>query len=417
MSNARLFIALVCIYMVNAIDAAEITPLEYDIEVTQARKGYDGKTCWVHARAGAIPAQGPGNPRDVPMVVMTTQKLQLDRFDVFYGINEFRTADSGKTWEGPFAHSALDRRSPKEGVEIVPCDFTPKWHRQTGKLLGTGATFWYQSSNNTIIEHSPSEIAYSVYDPENHMWADWKHVAMPDETRFEFVRAGCTQRVDLPDGDVLLPIYFNSIGEPNHTSAIIRCRFDGSELTFVEIGNGMSLPGGRGFAEPSLARFGEWFYLTLRNDNYAAVARSRDGLHFEDPKPWTFDDGKELGSYNTQAHWVTHSDGLFLTYTRKGANNDHVFRHRAPLFIAQVDPEEMVVIRETERILVPERGARQGNFGVTTVNESETWVTVTEWMQAPGPHFIIPVDNKRGADNSIYVAKIHWSKPNKFSPE
>ncbi|MFN0197923.1 MAG: hypothetical protein ACKVT0_14350 [Planctomycetaceae bacterium] len=195
------------------------------------------------------------------------------------------------------------------------------------------------------------------------------------------------------------------------------CRFDGTKLTFVEIGNGLSLPGGRGFAEPSLTKFGDWYYLTLRNDKYAAVARSRDGLHFEEPKPWTFDDGKELGSYNTQAHWVTHGDGLFLAYTRKGANNDHVFRHRAPLFIARVDPERMVVVRDTERILVPQRGARLGNFGVTIVNEHETWVTVTEWMQTWGPNIIIPVDNKYGADNSIYVAKIHWNKPNELAPE
>ena len=45
---------------------------------------------------------------------------------------------------------------------------------------------------------------------------------------------------------------------------------------------------------------------------------------------WTFDDGSELGNYNTQQHWVTHSDGLFLVYTRRGADNDDIARHRAP---------------------------------------------------------------------------------------
>ena len=110
-----------------------------------------------------------------------------------------------------------------------------------------------------------------------------------------------------------------------------------------------------------------------------------------------------------------HSDGLFLVYTRKGANNDHVFRHRAPLFIAQVDPERLVVRRSTERVLVPQRGARLGNFGVTVVSPEETWVTVTEWMQTWGPKYILPVDNKYGADNSIYVAKIRWNRPNKLT--
>lgn len=41
------------------------------------------------------------------------------------------------------------------------------------------------------------------------------------------------------------------------------------------------------------------------------------------------DDGKELGSYNTQRHWLAHSVGPFLVYTRRGADNDHILRHRA----------------------------------------------------------------------------------------
>ena len=50
-----------------------------------------------------------------------------------------------------------------------------------------------------------------------------------------------------------------------------------------------------------------WWYASakwaaLRNDDFTAVCRSRDGLRFEEPREWTFDDCKELGSYNTQAH-------------------------------------------------------------------------------------------------------------------
>jgi len=88
-------------------------------------------------------------------------------------------------------------------------------------------------------------------------------------------------------------------------------------------------------------------------------------------------------------------------YTRRGLNNDHVFRHRAPLVMAQVDPARMCVLRDTERILVPERGARLGNFGVVEVNAEETWVTVAEWMQPVGCE-------KYGSDNSVYAARIRW---------
>jgi hypothetical protein len=150
----------------------------------------------------------------------------------------------------------------------------------------------------------------------------------------------------------------------------------------------------------------------MRNDRAAYVATSDDGLHFGPVQRWRFDDGKDLGSQNTQQHWVTHSDGLFLVYTRTGANNDHVFRHRAPLFIAQVDPEKLHVLRTTERILVPERGAGLGNaFGVTEVSENETWVTTAEWMQ--GPKGILLPGNPYGSDNSVFAARIQWKAPNR----
>ena len=131
-------------------------------------------------------------------------------------------------------------------------------------------------------------------------------------------------------------------------------------------------------------------------------------MHFGLPKRWCFDDGMDLGNYNTQQHWVCHSDGLFLVYTRRGANNDHVFRHRAPLFIAEVDTEKLCIIRASERILIPERGARLGNFGVTEVNGHETWVTAAEWMQGT------PRPELHGSDNSVYVARILWSRPNRL---
>ena len=150
----------------------------------------------------------------------------------------------------------------------------------------------------------------------------------------------------------------------------------------------------------------------MRNDDRGYVTRSTDGLHFEPIR---------RGSSTTARTWATTTrsstgsrtaTGLFLVYTRRGANNDHVFRHRAPLFMARVDPRRLRVIRETERILVPERGARLGNFGVTDVSASETWVTVAEWMQTWGPNDVMPVDNPYGSDGSVWIARIQWDREN-----
>jgi hypothetical protein len=381
--------------------------LDYEIQLDVAHSGYDGIYCWVHPRAGIVP-RGPGR---VPAVVMTMQKLWLKGSDVFFAITELRTNNLGRSWLGPYEHpETLGRRLEPNGIVVTPADFWPKWHVKSGKLLGIGVNARYL--NEAQVPTAPRETVYSVYDPDNRTWAPWKSLAVPNEDRFFHGGAGSVQRVDEPNGDILLPVYTKGRNEDDYRVIVLRCRFDGTTLTVAEIGNELTTKGGRGFAEPSLAKFAGRYFLTLRNDKAGYVAISDDGLHFGPPKLWTWDDGTELGSYNTQQHWITHQKGLFLVYTRKGANNDHIPRHRAPLFMAQVDPERLTVRRNTERVLVPERGAGLGNFGVTEVSPDETWVTTSEWMQSFPPHRIISVDNPQGANNSIYVARIRWSIPN-----
>lgn len=289
----------------------------------------------------------------------------------------------------------------EEGIR----DFTPKWHAASGRLLGTGQTVFYD--NDKLVPVRPRHTVWSVYDPRAKTWSQWAKLAMPELPKFANAGAGSTQRVDRENGDILLPIYAKEISAQAYFATVVRCRFDGKQLTYVEHGTELCLDVDRGFVEPSLTKFGGRYFLTLRNDRAAYVARSDDGLHFEVAKPWTFDDGAELGSYNTQAHWVTHADGLFLAYTRRGANNENMARarHRAPLFLAQVDPDRLVVLRATERELVPNKGAQLGNFAVVDVSARETWVTTSEGMAPGNPA-------QYGANARVYAARIIWEKPN-----
>ncbi len=393
--------AICCLLAATATAAGEeksVDILDYRIQLDVIHSGFDHKTCWVHPRAGAI----PGDPLSV---VLTMQKLLLSGSDVFYELNEMRTDDLGKTWSGPTPHATLARR--REGdMEVGICDFTPRWHAATGKLLGIGQSVHYR--DNRLVEHRHRQTAYSVYDAKARTWAEWRTLDMPDNRKFFNAGAGSVQRVDLPNGDILLPIYFKGDDpkERCYTATVLRCQFDGAAIRYAEHGSELKSEVPRGFCEPSLVAFqGRWF-LTLRNDRAGYVARGADGLRFEPPKEWRFDDGQPLGNYNTQQHWVRHpaDKGLLLVYTRRGANNDHVFRHRAPLFIAQVDPERLCVLRRTERILVPEKGARLGNFAVCEASARETWVTVAEWMQ--------PVGCERyGSDNRVYAARVLWDPP------
>lgn len=379
----------------------------YQLKLDTIGDGFDKKSCWVHPRAGAI----PGTP---PKVVLTMQKLLLTGSDVFYALNEMRTDDLGKTWSGPLEHlDTLGRREEADGVVVAACDFWPKWHAKSGKLLGIGHDVRYRDNKVIASPIRARETVYATYDPTRRTWSRWQMLAMPNEARFFNAGAGCVQRVDLPDGDILLPVYFAPRGGKFYRVVVLRCGFDGTTLSVKAIGNELAVDTDRGLGEPSLTLHRGRYYLTLRHDQRAYVTTSDDGLHYGEVKPWTWDDGSDLGSYNTQAHWVTHDDALYLVYTRRGANNDHVVRHRAPLFMGQVDTDKLRVIRASERVLVPERGARLGNFGVTEVNEHETWVTVAEWMQTKGPNYSdFTQCMKHGSNNAVFAARILWTKPN-----
>ncbi len=195
---------------------------------------------------------------------------------------------------------------------------------------------------------------------------------------------------------------------------VLHCRFDGTKITYVSHGTEFAIQGGRGFAEPSLAFCRNRYYLTLRNDDRAYVTSSDDGLHFAPYQAWTFDDGQDLGSYNTQAHWLTHSDGLFLCYTRRGANNDHIARNRAPLFMAQVDPEKLQVIRATEQVVLPERGVMLGNFGAAAITPEESWVTDAEFISRLVDPLAGTRPHPRGADGTVWVGRVKWNPVNRL---
>jgi hypothetical protein len=339
---------------------------------------------------------------------MTMNTMDLEGSDVFKGLYSLKTDDLGHSWTEASPQDAMAPRYEQiagQKVPVAASDFWPGWHAASKTLVGTGHTVVY-TPEWQVAHGQPRHTVFAVYDPAADRWNGWRKLQMPEVQQFNNAGAGCTQRYDEPDGTILLPFYFGN--DPRDRVAVMRCAFDGRDLKYLEHGSEMGVEDdSRGLHEPSLAKLGDSYFLTIRHDLRGYVTRGRDGLHFDEIRPWTFDDGSELGNYNTQQHWVTHSDGLFLVYTRRGLNNDHVFRHRAPLVMAQVDPEKLHVIRATEQILVPERGARLGNFGVTDVSPSETWVTVAEWMQPRGCE-------KYGSDGSVFVARIAWKKPNKL---
>ncbi len=375
-----------------------------NITLQQIETGFRGEQCFVHARGGISP--------DRKDVVITTQPLRLSGSDIFYGLRMLRSRDGGQTWSPIIEQPELSRQPFGDDAELAMCDATPMWHAGSGKFLLTGHCAIYKD-DELYPDPRPRFTMYSALDAETGKWSAPRALEMPGD--YFNCGAGCTQRVDLENGEILLPVYFMNRKESenpwqnSYRSAVARCSFDGSIMRVLEMGNDLSCPVPRGFCEPSLTRIGSDFYLTLRNDEKGYVSSSRDGLHFEPAREWLFDDGSELGNYCTQQHWITAGERLFLVYTRRGAGNDHVFRHRAPLFIAEVDRQTLRVIRSTEQIAVPERGARLGNFGCMHVDEHESWVVASEWMQTNPPD---PFDWRKcmsyGSNNTIFIVRLRF---------
>jgi hypothetical protein len=365
--------------------------LDYELKLEIILPEAEGKGSWFQPRPAAIPGAGQaGNPA----VVMTIQKAIGS--DFFTGLSVMRTDDLGLAWSDPKPLPELGWRPAEEGLDVGVCDFTLGWHAPTGKVLGIGHTARYTKRGFAGFGHRRDTV-YSVYDPQSDRWTPWTVFEFPptDNDKYYFNGVHGQWLVE-PDGSILVPVYFVP---PKQgfllRGMVMRCRFDGEKLTYLGHARELSHPVKRGLYEKSLTYYGDRYYMTIRNDQKGFVTTSDDGLNFGPIKPWTFDDGSGLGSYNTQQKWVTHSDGLFLVYTRRGADNDHIPRHRAPLFIARVDTDRLCVVRDSERIAVPERGRPLGNFDASTISQRETWITV-----AGGP---------------AYLARVIWNRPNQLA--
>ncbi len=412
-------IFLIFVVSLQSFAAADEQPIHLEISRSSIAQSSQ-KWIWFQARTAYVK-----NERQ--LFVTTMSQTWNDKTHDYRDVYQTISRDGGATWSPARAIPSLRLQTTLAGYEVAPADLWPKLHANSGTILTTGVTFHF--SGGSKEHHLRQQVAYAVMDPQTSTWGPLQVLALPKKDhqnqKILAASAGCSQRVDLSDGDILLPVRYFQAGsftgketfdysDSNivYHSIVVRCGFDGQRLKYKEHGTELTLSkdeshklakrrgvqvSGRGLYEPSLTRFQGKYYMTLRSDHSAFVTKGTDGIHFEPAREWTFDDGQWLGSYCTQQHWLTAGGGLFLVYTRTGANNGHVFRHRAPLFIAQVDPDHLHVIRATERVVFPENHAALGNFGICPVSQSESWVTVGERTE---------IGKRKGKQSHVLLAKI-----------
>ncbi|MGI9470190.1 MAG: sialidase family protein, partial [Rubripirellula sp.] len=279
---------------------------------------------------------------------------------------------------------------------------------RTQTVLALGHVVFYRGAKFSKNDQLARYPMYVVRRKDG-TWSERKKLEWNDP-RGKFIYSNnCGQRVVMPNGDIMMSFTFGP-GSEHRMVAGVRCSFDGETLRVSEVGPPLTLDVGRGLLEPSVVRFGERFFMTIRaEDGHGYVSVSDDGLDYAPKRAWTWDDGTPIGMSTTQQHWLAHSDALFLVYTRKDDRNANVMRWRSPLWIARVDPDRQVLIRETEQVVLPLVGdgvqspnevALMGNFHITNASERESWITAGEWMP------------KQAARGDALLARLIWSKPN-----
>ena len=373
--------------------------------ITLRRGGVGGGPTWFHPRCCVVPSGSDSGPDSGPLVLMTLQAIAGS--DYFGPVHWMATRDLGTTWSEPQPVAALGRVTRDDGWDEGVCDVVPEYHPQTATVLAMGHSVCYRGPRFER-EQPPRWPVYSVWNKGQ--WGERRKLEWDDPRGSLIYTNNCGQRVVLPGGDIAFVITFGAKAT-KRSAAGVHCSFDGQTLTIKQVGREMQHAAGRGLLEPSLVHWRQKFYVTLRaEDDRGYVATSDDGLDFSDKQPWAWDTGEPLVMSSTQQHWLTHSEGLFLVYNRKDASNLNVPRWRSPLFMAQVDPNSLRLLRDTERILLPISGdgvnapdevPYSGNFHPVNVTADESWVTDGQF---------VPKRNYRG---DLLLCRIRWAKANR----
>ncbi|MCP4785657.1 MAG: hypothetical protein GY903_04520 [Fuerstiella sp.] len=385
----------------------ENQPLIASISKETLWSNRDGKSrTWFHPRVCMMPGKD-----GKPVALMNLQ--EIGGSDYFGQVHWSTSEDLGRTWSEPEPIAALGR-DPVPGrdddLKAAVCDVTPQYHPPTDTVLSLGHVVFYKGQ---YFARKEQLARYPVYvtRTKDGTWSRRKVLEWDDPRGGHIYTNNCGQRVILPNGDVQMSFTFGPEAT-NRMVAGVHSTYDGQQLKIKEVGKALHNPKGRGLLEPSVTQFGSTFWMTMRaEDDRGYVSVSDDGLNWEEKTAWSWEDGTPLDMSTTQQHWLTHSDGLFLVYTRKDESNENVIRWRSPLWVAQVDQSKRCLIKSTEQIVLPLVGdgvndpnsvAIMGNFNVTNASPHESWVTVGEWMP------------RAGYEGDVLLARIRWSKPNQL---
>ena len=211
-------------------------PIALEFETLGSIEGTD-KWDWWQARTAFVPG-------DDPLWLTTMSETGKGVSHDFHDVYQSLSRDGGRTWSKPMLIKSLQRVKEADGFEISPGDLWPTWHAKSGMVLTTGKTFNF--AKGAEEKRLREKVSYAVADPRSKTWGEMKFLAMPEKDhsgrKITACNAGNHQRVDLPNGEILLPVrYVADVQKHNYTSTVARCRFDGETLTYLEHGTELNI--------------------------------------------------------------------------------------------------------------------------------------------------------------------------------
>lgn len=368
-------VILGCSIGLNSLIAHASAPT-YQIEERVAYQNDNQENFWwTHMRCVSMP--NGAMPRILCTLLKDIKESPTNLSDVFYEISSITSDDLGETWTAPSVIPQFQWKTLPDGYQGMLIDTVPMYHEKTGKVILFGMAQSYTPTHSKKHTYP----AYAVYDPATATWSsDWYVFAWPNGVG----HSGSAYPHMLEDGsgDILWPI--NSV-DGKGSVQVVKASFDGTSLSYISQGNAVPNPGNNGNRsgiETSLAKFGSEYFMTIRDDTQNRLAKSSDGIDWQPAVVLTWDDGTAItGSMNTQMHWIVQPDALYVVYTREDASNQSIYRYRAPLWMAQVDPVTLRLIKSTERIAmgITDNRAQLGNFGTYNVLPGLSIVSSNEW--------------------------------------
>ena len=328
-------------------------------------------------------------------LVMTLQTIGGS--DYYGPVRVSYSTDRGESWSSPELISPLGSQKRNDGVTREgTCDVVPDYHPQTDTILAIGHNVYYRNdgfldTHQDFTNGKPEKQLqrYGVYCVRDRSgnWSERRRLSFAEFSQNSSFVCGCTQKLLLPDGNLIIPFTFGNWDRKDRQCCSILCKFDGNEISLLKRGNILKLPVNRGLLEPSLATFAGKFYMTLRaEDQHGYFSVSEDGLNWGSIQAWRWEDGESLIVSTTQQHWMELGGKLYLIYTRDAGFNHHVIRWRAPLLMAEFDPHSGCLKKNSEQTVFPlrERSPEaketplMGNFHPCRLSENEGIITVGE---------------------------------------